>query len=157
MQLTNTKDKDIYFWINVLLSNQTKVKVFDHPYICRKKKGRLFFPLRTSQLWSSIMLWGCFAEGVAGVLHMINEKLTLSGHLSVPSKGHGPAWKWKLGINGSLNEQWPLAYTTSGHKVAQGQGIFYVWWSQNPDLSPIQNLDRCEEACGNKTNNKLDL
>ena len=98
---TGTK---ILILINVLWSDETKIELFDHNDHCDhdhcyiwRKRGEACKPENTIPAvkygGGSIVLWGCFATGGTGALHIIHSIMKkehyieiLKEHLKTPAR-----------------------------------------------------------------------
>ncbi|CDQ87796.1 unnamed protein product [Oncorhynchus mykiss] len=82
-------DKDRTFWRNVLWSDETKIELFDHNCVWRKKgeacKLKNTIPT-VKHRCGSIMLWGCFAAEGIGALHKMNGIMRWDNYVAILKK-----------------------------------------------------------------------
>ena len=78
--------KMVLFLRNVLWSDQTKIELFEHRYVWRKK-GEACKPKNTiptmKHRGGSIMLLGCLAAGGTGALHKIDGIMRMENYVDI--------------------------------------------------------------------------
>ena len=141
----------ISFWLSVLLSDETKMKLFGHRDVAFvwRRKGEAFNPQKTVPTVkhgrASIMLWGCFSASGPGNLVKVDGIMKKEQYIKILEQNiKQSADKLRLG------QQWRFQQDIDPKHTAKLVKAWFLkndvsvleWPSQSPDLNPIKNLRR---------------